>query len=63
LGEKTVEPEELSSLLIRLFGKDPSAPIMVLSADGVTMQQLVAVMDRVTIAGGRSLYVRKWEGK
>ena len=60
-GQRTVEPDELSESLDRILGKDPTSPIMLLSADGVTMQQLVAVMDRVTMAGGKSLYVRKWE--
>lgn len=61
LGRRTVEPEELSETLERLFSGDPSSPIMLLTAEGVTMQQLVAVMDRVNAAGGKSLFVRKWE--
>jgi len=60
-GQRAVEPDELSESLVRIFSKDASSPVMLLSADGVTMQQLVAVMDRVTMAGGKSLYVRKWE--
>jgi len=59
-GQRAVEPDELSESLNRIFEKDAASPVMVLSADGVTMQQLVAVMDRVTMAGGKSLYVRKW---
>jgi biopolymer transport protein ExbD len=61
LGRRTVEPEELTETLERLFSGDPSSPIMLLTAEGVTMQQLVAVMDRVNAAGGKSLFVRKWE--
>ena len=61
LGQRLVEPDELSDSLDRIFSKDAASPVMLLSADGVTMQQLVAVMDRVTSAGGKSLYVRKWE--
>lgn len=60
LGQRNVEPEELSQTLVRLFSDNPSSPVMLLSAEGVTMQQLVAVMDRVTAAGGKSLFVRKW---
>lgn len=65
LGRRDVEPDELSETLTRLFQGDPTASVMLLSADGVTMQQLVAVMDRVSAAGGKSLFVRKWadEGK
>ncbi len=32
-----------------------------MTSDGVTMQQLVDIMDRVYMAGGRSLFVRKWK--
>jgi biopolymer transport protein ExbD len=60
LGRRSVEPEELSESLLRLFAGDPTASVMLLSEDGVTMQQLVAVMDRVSAAGGKSLFVRKW---
>ncbi len=60
LGQRNVEPDELSQTLVRLFSDNPSSPVMLLSAEGVTMQQLVAVMDRVTAAGGKSLFVRKW---
>jgi biopolymer transport protein ExbD len=60
LGRRAVTPDELSDTLIRLFSHDPSSPVMLLTAEGVTMQQLVAVMDKVTVAGGKSLYVRKW---
>jgi biopolymer transport protein ExbD len=60
LGKRDVSPDELSDTLVRLFSQDPSSPVMLLTAEGVTMQQLVAVMDKVTVAGGKSLYVRKW---
>lgn len=60
LGRREVNPDEMSETLQRLFEGDPTSSIMLLSADGVTMQQLVAVMDRVSAAGGKSLFVRKW---
>lgn len=60
IGRRDVEPDELSETLNRLFAGDPTSPVMLLSAEGVTMQQLVAVMDRVSAAGGKSLFVRKW---
>ncbi len=63
LGKRNVEPEELSESLVRIFTQDPSSPVMLLTADGVTMQQLVAVMDRVSGAGGKSLFVRKWNNE
>lgn len=63
LGKRSVEPEELSETLVRIFTKDQYSPVMLLTAEGVTMQQLVAVMDRVKTAGGKSLFVRKWENR
>lgn len=62
-GSRTVEQDELEESLKRIFANDTATPVMILSAEGVTMQQLVAVMDKVTGAGGKSLFVRKWEGK
>ncbi len=62
LGSRKLAPEELSETLLRMFGKNPDIRIMLLTADGVSMQQLVSVMDRVYLAGGKSLFVRKWAG-
>lgn len=61
LGQRPVSADGLSASLARMFSEDPSARIMLLAANGVSMQQLVNVMDRVHMAGGRSLFVRKWE--
>ncbi len=61
LGKRKVDHDALSQSLRRMFEKDANTRIMLLSADGVTMQQLVGVMDRVYMAGGKSLFVRKWE--
>lgn len=61
LGKRLVTPDELNETLVRLFSHDKTTPVMLLTADGVTMQQLVAVMDKVTGAGGKSMFVRKWD--
>ena len=61
LGQRKVSQGELTESLGRIFEKDPNTKIMVLTADGVTMQQLVGTMDRIYVAGGKSLFVRKWE--
>lgn len=63
LGQRKVNQEELADSMARMFEKDPSTRIMLLTADGVTMQQLVNIMDRIYIAGGKSMFVRKWENK
>ena len=61
LGQRKLDQQELTDSLSRMFEKDPNTKIMLLTAEGVTMQQLVNVMDRVYMAGGRSLFVRKWD--
>jgi biopolymer transport protein ExbD len=61
LGQRKIDQDELSTSLSRMFQKDSNTRVMVLTADGVTVQQLVNVMDRVYTMGGKSLFVRKWE--
>lgn len=61
LGKRKLDQAELNESLSRMFKKDPNTKVMLLTADGVTMQQLVNVMDNFHLAGGRSLFVRKWE--
>lgn len=63
LGSRRLGESELTESLIRMFQKDPATRVMLLTADGVTMQQLVNIMDRIYMAGGTSLFVRKWENK
>ncbi len=63
LGQRKVDQEELDESLRRMFGNDPNTRVMLLTADGVTMQQMVNLMDRVYMAGGKSLFVRKWESQ
>lgn len=61
LGQRKLTTEELTASLSRMFGKDESTPVMLLTAEGVTVQQMVGVMDRVYMAGGKSLMVRPWK--
>jgi biopolymer transport protein ExbD len=61
LGTRKLDQDELGESLSRMFEKDPGTRIMLLTADGVTMQQLVSMMDKVYQSGGRSLFVRKWD--
>lgn len=61
LGKRRIDQQELNESLVRMFKKDPNTKVMLLTADGVTMQQLVNVMDNFYSAGGQSLFVRKWE--
>jgi biopolymer transport protein ExbD len=61
LGKRPVDAQELTDTLQRMFKKDPDTKVMLLTAEGVSLQQLVGVMDQVYLIGGKSLFVRKWE--
>lgn len=61
LGKRRIDQAELDESLKRMFQKSPDTRVMLLTADGVTMQQLVNVMDNFYQSGGRSLFVKKWE--
>ena len=61
LGSRKLDQDELSESMKRMFNKDTNTKVMLLTAEGVTMQQLVGIMDKISIAGGKSLFVRKWE--
>lgn len=61
LGKRRIDQSELTESLAHMFKKSPDTKVMLLTAEGVTMQQLVNVMDNFYLAGGQSLFVRKWE--
>lgn len=61
IGQRRIDQDELTESLARMFSNDAETKVMMLTADGVTMQQLVGIMDKVYMAGGKSLFVRKWE--
>jgi biopolymer transport protein ExbD len=60
LGQRKLKKEEMEETLARLIANNPDTRVMLLTADGVSMQQLVSVMDRISLMGGKSLLVRKW---
>jgi biopolymer transport protein ExbD len=61
IGKRRIDQSELAESLSRMIEQDANTKIMMLTADGVTTQQLVTIMDRVSMAGGKSLLVRKWD--
>jgi biopolymer transport protein ExbD len=63
LGQRKVDQDALDASLKRMFDMDPNTRIMLLTADGVTMQQMVNVMDRIYLSGGKSLMVKQWNKK
>lgn len=62
-GQRKVDEDELARTLQALFTENPNHRIVVFSDDKVSMQKLVSIMDMVTGAGGKSLYVRPLESQ
>ena len=60
LGSRKVSADDLDTSLKKMFEANATTRMMVLTADGVTMQQMVNAMDRIYAAGGQSIFVRKW---
>lgn len=54
--------EQLNTALADRVAADPEAKIAILTTPGVSVQQLVAVMDAVYLTGGRNVQVDKVEG-
>lgn len=63
LGQRRLDQAELTESLKRVLSNDSNTKVMLLTAEGVSVQQLVNVMDRVYQLGGKSLLVRKWDSK
>ncbi|MDX2112288.1 MAG: biopolymer transporter ExbD [Alphaproteobacteria bacterium] len=63
LGKRKLSGADLDETLQRLIVGNPDVRIMLLTADGVSMQQLVDMMDKVSLMGAKSLLVRTWTTK
>lgn len=63
IGRQILDIGEMDDALAKIFTADPDTRMMVLTTDGVTMQQMVNVMDHINAAGGKSIFVRKWVKK
>jgi len=61
LGKRKLEGDALDESLKLMFSKDAATKMMLLTEQGVTMQQMVNAMDRIYAAGGQSVFVRKWK--
>lgn len=56
---RIISLEQMAELLTKRMGKDPAIRISVLSTPGVSVQQLVTVLDAVYRAGGHNVQVDK----
>lgn len=59
-GQRKVDREELERTLKSLFVHNPEQRVVLLSANAVSLQRLVELMDLVYLAGGKSVYVKAW---
>ena len=60
IEHKSMSEEQMSNDLHDIFAADPECGVLVLSANKVSVQLLVRVMDRVYRAGGKNLAVADW---
>lgn len=61
LGDRVLRLNELNVPLGRSLGTAPETPVAIFTTPGVSVQQLVAVMDVVYLVGGRNVQVNKVE--
>lgn len=54
--------EQLNTALADRVAQDPDAKIAILTTEGVSVQQLISVMDAVYLTGGRNVQVDKAGG-
>lgn len=59
LGSADISPDDLQSTLITTLAGNPDSRIVILSTPGVSVQELIAVLDMVYFAGGRNVQVDK----
>jgi biopolymer transport protein ExbD len=59
INDEYVDAATLNDTLIRTLGNDPDAKIAIFTTSGVSVQQLVSLMDLVYLSGGRNVQVDK----
>lgn len=63
LGQDQVSEKNLIEKLRAIFLDHPDMNVLLLSGPKVNVQQMITVMDRVYLAGGKNLSVESWEPK
>lgn len=61
VGSRRMDNDGLNALLAQLLASDVDKPIAIYTTPGVSVQQLVSVMDTVYLTGGRNVQVDKLE--
>lgn len=60
-GSKEMGQGDLATLLTAEIGLRPSRRIVIMSTKGVSVQELVTVMDAVRSAGGSNISLSNWQ--
>ena len=60
LEQKSISENDMAKELKTIFTETPDRGVLVLSANKVTVQLLVRVMDRIYTAGGKNIAVADW---
>lgn len=61
VNDRVMDGNTLNAYLAQLLARDVEAPIAIFTTPGVSVQQLVSVMDMVYLTGGRNVQVDKIE--
>lgn len=60
-GSKEISRDALPTMLSAEIGIKPSRRVVIMSTKGVTVQELVGLMDSVHAAGGTNVSLSNWE--
>ena len=61
IGDKQIGAEDFTRTLRETFLSQPDRSILLLNGPEVTVQQMIAVMDKIYLSGGKNLSVESWE--
>lgn len=59
IDRQVMNVDHLTDLLAKRIAEDPEAKVSILTTPGVSVQQLIAIMDVVYLVGGRNVQVDK----
>lgn len=60
-GQEMVDAFELEDRLFSLIGENPEQKVIVQTGEGVSVQELVKVMDLAYLTGAKQLSIQAWE--
>jgi biopolymer transport protein ExbD len=61
MDQQQISTETLTQKLRDIFQIRPERSILLLNGEGVTVQQMINIMDRIYLSGGKNLSVESWQ--